>query len=316
MLSEVYPNQTWPELDLDLDATADQDAPRVRVTGGLMNTVGTLRWESDFGADDKPRRITEYRSVEASARLLETGSEVTRQVRGIRDGAMLQALIQRQAAMLGRFFVDPPPTITANVGLNWLASTVTSGVLLTCDWIPNRWTGTRGLVQQPAAVVGRGLNWDAGDVELELLLLADLNTALVAPCAQVTGWDAGTLVATCEATDVCEAGAATGVPATAVEGFAVWDKVMVVDQYFAPKSTDTDVYISAVKKGDVANTLELNKAPSSGPAAGDYLVFLHWASGAIPAAAWTDRMKMFARQADATTGALPDGASPVVYGGG
>ncbi len=57
------------------------------------------------------------------------------------------------------------------VPIDRIAASLTRGVRLTCPGLPNVYTGTRGYVDQPCAVVSRAPDLSTGRIRLELLLL-------------------------------------------------------------------------------------------------------------------------------------------------
>jgi hypothetical protein len=202
------------------------------------------------------------------------------------------------------------------VGLHKLATRVTSGVQLTCSWIPNPWTGERGVTAQPCAVTSRGVDPVGGTVRLELQMLPPANLKLWGPTVRVVSWDVATSTATCEAIAFCRPAGPTGVPAQDVLGFEVGYLAMVTTGDFDVLSNDVNVAVTVVELVPGDNKLRFSGAFSVVPVATNLIRLLRYANGTAPAAAWTARMKDHAVQARQSTGLLPNGDAPVVYGGG
>lgn len=312
MVGELYPGQTWPAI-LESDLLADDDGPLVRVRGQLPDTLAGVTWSTNYDADDKAQRVIITRSVQVAEREQDGAQDLEIEVRGVRDLGFAEAACQSVVQAFCRWWTTPYPRLTVTVGLHLLATSVTSGVLLTCSWVPNPWTGTRGLTRQPAVVVGRSVDLVKGTIELELILLPLSNLKLWAPSVRVTAWDAVTNTATCAANDYTSS---DGTPARDVLAFGVGDLCMVLTGGLDVRSNNVNVAVTAVEPGGVANKLQFSGAFSVAPVASNVIAFLRYSGGTAPAAAWTTAMKTHAVQARQSTGLLPNNDPPVVYGVG
>ena len=316
-LREIYPSDSWPEIGED-DTVETPSGPGVSMEGALETTLARQTWSYDFDfASGKPRRILVYRHPQAIERFDED-SEVKREIEGMEVTSDAEYVIRSMAISFARWFIAPRPIVTVSVHMDNLRIAVTDGLLLTNSLLPNPNTGTRGIVQHPAAVLSRRLVWAENRIELACILLDEPAVALWAPAAKIVSWDLGTLTFTVEANEFTKASGASGVPARDVLGFAVPDWLMLVsargDVLCDAVQNVTSIEAGAPNTIAVSGGFTLLGAPVA-IAAGQHLVFAHYAGGATPAAAWTTGMREHAVQADDATGQLPNGDGAIVYGG-
>ena len=123
---------------------------------------------------------------------------------------------------------------------------------------------------------------------------------------------------TCNANDHTKADAAGLVPDRDALAFANAESLMLVDSDLRPRS-DNAVTVAVAPETDGANTIRLSAGFTSGggpvvPAAGDVLVYPHYAGGSVPNAAWSTRMKTHVAQADDADNLLPNDDVAYVYG--
>lgn len=318
-IAEAYPGDSWPALTAD-----DLVAGSARLLPQLQETLSqqTYRYGHDL-LTGQPTRIVRYLHPQAAGRLDCDDSELSWDVPGLDPdpGSAALSLLRARALTAARWWVTPLPRLSLAVELHRLELDLTAGVKVTCADVPNPFTGLRGFAAQPAVVVKRSLNFDRECLDLELILLPTPNVARVAPSGYVSAYAGGPPpVVTLTANFYTVAGGAhDGSPARDVLGFEQGDFVMLTDYRGLPRC-DVAKAIAVAPETDGPNTLRLTSAWTLGgvpvvPVLGDRVRYCRWWLGAAPMAGWTAHMQQHVAAADATTGTLPDGTEPYVYGG-
>ncbi len=314
-IGTIYPGQattTIVEADLELSG------PRMK--GDLGRTVTWQTWGVDWDfAEGKPRHLIRVCHAQARERGEPDNSDIETNVPGLGSGQASMSVLSGRLDQYAHWFVTPLPVIQVTVGMHKVQVDLTEPVRLTCSTLPNPFTGTRGLTNASAVVVGRSLNFETNCLDLELLLMPTLNCGLWAPAGVVREWSETTRTMRLEPNQYSDSINAGGqVPARDVLGFTVGDIMMVC-------SPTGDV----LSVGGMVSTVVVNAIEPSGldtirfatvfngykPTPGDRLMYCHWDTGGWPHGSWDSDMDDHVAQADGTAdNELPDGEPAYVYG--
>jgi hypothetical protein len=320
-LREQYPGDVWPELTEEDDILRDGHVVLVRLAGQLDTTTSYQTWRLDFDwVTDQPRRILRYRHAQVIERSAENDTDITRELRGLAPSSDAQFIIRSLALTFARFWTSPPSALGVTIDIRRLATSVTDGVLFSCQLVPNHWTGERGFVRHPCAVVSRAIDLQRSRIRLTLLPLPTPNVRLVAPSALVTGWDAATLTLTLSENRYTSPDAPAGAPVRDALGFVEGNKLRLHNLSGVVLANNVPA-VAVVEPGapDVLHELQLTEAFTMGGVpvdpTGRVIGFCRYQGGATPAAAWTEDMQRCAVMGSRATGLLPNGDAPVVFGG-
>ena len=296
------------------------DSPPATMLGALDESTTWTTWQ--YGWDprtDEFGALLRSRAPEGEERYPDEPTEIGFAVKGLGVGADADAAIHARAATYARRWHTPLPRVRLSLGLHRLDLDVTDGVLLTVSTLPNPFTRSRGLTAEPAVVIARAFNPGQGTLDLELMLTGTPNVGLWAPAGTVSAYAAGPPpVVTLNANDHSRDLEGGEVPARDALGFANGDSVMLLDSALQVRS-DTVVTIAVAPETDGANTIRLSGKFQSGggpisPNADDVVCYVHYESGATPAAAWSASMLRHVAQANDADDLFPNGDAAYVYG--
>ena len=306
-VEDVYDVTTLPTIT-EAD-WAERPPPQLTGQLGETTTLHTFRYGWDL-ARGEYKATSRYRHAQTAERYGGDDSELVLDLPGLEAGPAGDAILRARSVAFARWWETPLPRLRGSVGLHRLELDVTASVAISCSTLPNPFTGTRGMTTVPAVVASAAPNLANGTLDLELILLPTPNNGLWAAAARVASYDGGTLTVTCDASVVTDGEAVDNVPATDAPGFVTGDRLMLIDSNLRVRSNNTDTAVASQSGNDVV----LDNAFSIAPVAGNWITYLHWASGAAPAGTWTSRMQLHVAAADDADEQLPDAAAGYVYG--